>query len=417
MASYNEIDGVPSHANRWLLRDVLRDEWGFDGFVVSDYYAICELAERPETHGHHVAARQAEACVLAVRAGVNIELPEPDCYLHLVELVREGTLAEARARRAGRADAALRSSSWACSTIRTSIRRSGAHRRLRRASRSWRCRRRARRSRCSRTTATCCRSTFGALKTIAVIGPNADRSLLGGYSGGPKHDVTVLEGIREPVGDRAKVALQRRLQDHASAVRGTQDEVIASDPDEDRRRSPRRSKVAKRADVIVLAIGGNEQTSREAWTCKHMGDRTSLDLVGRQNELVDAMVAHGKADRRGAVQRAAAVDSCISTENVPAILECWYLGQETGQRRGRGAVRRRTTPAASCRSPIPRSVGHLPAFYNYKPSARRGYLFDDVSPLYPFGFGLSYTTFALSNVRLDEAAIRRRRIDDRAAST
>src|SRR5215204_4768272 len=83
MASYNEIDGVPSHASRWLLRDVLRKEWGFEGFVVSDYYAIWELGDRPDTHGHHVANDKRDACVLAVKAGVNIELPEPDCYLHL----------------------------------------------------------------------------------------------------------------------------------------------------------------------------------------------------------------------------------------------------------------------------------------------------------------------------------------------
>jgi len=94
MASYNEIDGVPSHASRWLLRDVLRKEWGFKGYVVSDYYAIRELAERPELYGHHVAQDGKEACRLAVRAGVNIELPEPDCYKHLVELVGEGTLKE-----------------------------------------------------------------------------------------------------------------------------------------------------------------------------------------------------------------------------------------------------------------------------------------------------------------------------------
>jgi beta-glucosidase len=80
MASYNEIDGVPSHANRWLLRDVLRRDWGFTGTVVSDYYAIRELAERPELYGHHLARDGKEAALLAVRAGVNIELPEPDCY-------------------------------------------------------------------------------------------------------------------------------------------------------------------------------------------------------------------------------------------------------------------------------------------------------------------------------------------------
>ncbi|HEU0055385.1 MAG TPA: glycoside hydrolase family 3 protein, partial [Longimicrobium sp.] len=95
MPSYNEVDGVPSHASRWLLRDVLRGEWGFRGFTVSDYYAIWELNDRPDTHSHWVAADKKEAAALAVRAGVNIELPEPDCYLHLASLVREGTLAEA----------------------------------------------------------------------------------------------------------------------------------------------------------------------------------------------------------------------------------------------------------------------------------------------------------------------------------
>src|SRR5690606_15281369 len=94
MASYNEIDGVPSHASTWLLRDVLRKEWGFRGFVVSDYYAIWELGERPDTHGHFVAANNREAAALAVKAGVNLELPEPNCYLHLADLVKEGVLDE-----------------------------------------------------------------------------------------------------------------------------------------------------------------------------------------------------------------------------------------------------------------------------------------------------------------------------------
>jgi beta-glucosidase len=96
MASYNEIDGVPSHANRWLLRDVLRKEMGFKGFVVSDYYAIWELGYRPDTHGHFVAKDKKESCALSVNAGVNIELPDPDCYLYLVELVKKGVLKESQ---------------------------------------------------------------------------------------------------------------------------------------------------------------------------------------------------------------------------------------------------------------------------------------------------------------------------------
>ena len=94
MASYNEIDGVPSHANEWLLRDVLRKEWGFKGFVVSDYYAIWELFDRPDTHGHFLAKDRKHAAELAIKAGVNIEFPEPDCYLNIKELVEEGTIEE-----------------------------------------------------------------------------------------------------------------------------------------------------------------------------------------------------------------------------------------------------------------------------------------------------------------------------------
>ena len=107
MASYNEIDGVPSHANKWLMHDVLRKEWGFKGFVVSDYYAIWELGYRPDTHGHFVAKDKKESCRLAVEAGINIELPDPDCYLHLGRVGEEGRAQGEATRRTGRADAFL----------------------------------------------------------------------------------------------------------------------------------------------------------------------------------------------------------------------------------------------------------------------------------------------------------------------
>ena len=107
MASYNEIDGVPSHASQWLLRDVLRKEWKFKGFVVSDYYSIWELHHRPDTHGHFVARDRRHACELAIKAGVNIEFPEPDCYLHITELVRKKILKESQLDRAHCADAVL----------------------------------------------------------------------------------------------------------------------------------------------------------------------------------------------------------------------------------------------------------------------------------------------------------------------
>ena len=120
MASYNEIDGIPSHANKWLMRDVLRKEWGFKGFVVSDYFAIWELGYRPDTHGHFVAKDRKESCALAVKAGINIELPDPDCYLHLVELVQQRR-AEGASSMSWSRPCSSGSSRWACSTIRMSI--------------------------------------------------------------------------------------------------------------------------------------------------------------------------------------------------------------------------------------------------------------------------------------------------------
>jgi len=403
MASYNEIDGVPSHASEWLLRDVLRKEWGFKGFVVSDYYAIWELYHRPDTHGHFVAGDKKEACELAVKAGVNIEFPEPDCYLHLVELMRKGVLKEKLINdlvapilfwkfKLGLFDDPYVDPAEAGRIVGCDQHREIA-------------------LRAARETITLLKNegdlaplNLSKLKSIAVIGPNADRPLLGGYSGAPKHNITVLDGIKAKVGDKVKVL-------HAEGCKITvggswqQDEVVASDPAEDRKQIAEAVEVAKQADVILLAIGGNEQTSREAWSLKHMGDRTSLDLIGRQDELVNAMLATGKPvivfifnGRPLSINNVA--------QNVPVVFECWYLGQECG-RAVADVLFGDFNPGGKLPISIPRSAGHLPSFYNHKPSARRGFLFADVSPLYPFGFGLSYTSFQIKNVRLAKKKIKR----------
>jgi beta-glucosidase len=380
---------------------VLRDEWGFDGFIVSDYYAIWELSDRPDTHGHAVAADKKEACALAVRAGVNIELPEPDCYLHLVELVREGTLAESQLddlvapMLLWKFKLGLFDDPYVDADEAERVVGCDDHRRLARQA--------------ARETITLLKNDGGllpldarAIKSIAVIGPNAHRSLLGGYSGRPPYDVTVLDGIKARVGGDIDV---RYSEGCKITIGGSwnEDEVVASDPDDDRRQIAEAVAVAKTADVIVLAIGGNEQTSREAWSLKHMGDRTSLDLIGRQQELVDALVALGKPVI-ALLFNGRPLSIAPLSQSVPAILECWYLGQETGHAVA-DVLFGDHTPGGKLPITIPRSAGHLPAYYNHKPSARRGYLFDDVSPLYAFGFGLSYTTFSIENVRLEHDTI------------
>jgi beta-glucosidase len=402
MASYNEIDGVPSHANKWLLRDLLRKDWGFKGFVVSDYYAIWELGYRPDTHGHNVAKDKKESCALAVNAGVNIELPDPDCYLHLVELVRKGVLKESQLDDLvapmlfWKFEMGLFDDPYVDPEEADRVTGCDEHHSLA--------------LKAAHEAITLLKNEDGltpldlnAIKTIAVIGPNANRGLLGGYSGVPKHNVTVLDGIREKAGKKVKVVYSEGCK---ITIGGSwnQDEVVPSDPEEDQEAIAEAVQVAQKADVIVLAIGGNEQTSREAWSLQHMGDRTSLDLIGRQEELVKAIIALGKPVIVFLFNgRPLSINYVV--ENVPVIYECWYLGQETG-RAVADVLFGDYNPGGKLPISVPRSVGHLPVFYNYKPSARRGYLFDDVSPLYAFGYGLSYTSFAIENLRLTKKKIR-----------
>jgi beta-glucosidase len=415
MASYNEVDGIPSHANRWLLRDVLRGEWKFKGFVVSDYYAIRELAERPELYGHHVAHDGKEAAALAVRAGVNIELPEPDCYIHLVELVREGTLAETELDElvgqllTCKFRLGLFDDPYVDPDEASRLAERDEHRALALEA--------------ARKTITLLKNDAATapldpakIKRLAVIGPNADRELLGGYSGRPSHVSTVLEGIRERVGSQVEVLYHEGCK---ITIGGSwnQDEVVPNNPEDDRRTIAEAAQLAAQADAVVLALGGNEQTSREAWMGNHLGDRTSLDLVGLQDELVEAIVAAcgpGSACGTGSASGGKPIVAFVFNgrplsirhlaAHVPTIFECWYLGQETG-RAVAEVLFGDVNPGGKLPITIPRSVGHVPAYYNYKPSARRGYLFDDVSPLYPFGHGLSYTEFTFGPPRLEKATI------------
>ena len=402
MPSYNEIDGVPSHANRWLLQDVLRGEWGFRGYTVSDYFAVRELHEAQSFSGHHVASDGKHAAALAVTAGVDIELPDRDCYPFLVELVREGTIPETvidgRVRPMLRAkfQLGLFDDPYVDPAEAERIVRDPSHHALALEA--------------ARKTIALLKNDGGILpldehvvRRIAVIGPNADRVMLGGYSGAPLHADTVLQGIRL----RAPADVEVLYHEGCRITIGgswQQDDVTAADSGENRRSIQEAAAVAAQADVVVLAIGDNEQTSREAWAMNHLGDRPSLDLVGQQDELVDAVAATGKpvvvllfSGRPASIHRVA--------ERADAILELWYLGQATGSAVA-NVLFGDVNPGGKLPITIPRSVGHVPAYYNHKPSARRGYLFDSAAPLFPFGFGLSYTTFALANVRIDRDEIK-----------
>jgi beta-glucosidase len=402
MPSYNEIDGLPSHANSWLLGKVLRGEWGFKGTCVSDYYAITELDVRPEATSHAVADGKADAARLAIEAGVNIELPDPDCYPYIGELVKNGKIRESALDALVAPLLEQKFNMGLFEDPYVDPENLGTDTRLNQE--------RPLALRAARETITLLKNQRDVLplklkknSTIAVIGPNADRVMLGGYTGTPRYYTTVLKGIIDRAGSDAKVL----YSEGCKLTRGgswTDDAITFSDPEEDRRSIAEAAAVAGKADVVVLVIGGNEQTSREAWNRSHMGDRANLNLFGMQNDLVRAVVATGKPvvavlfnGRPNSIN--------ILVENVPAILECWYLGQETGNAVAE-VLFGDYNPGGKLPMSFPRSAGQLPCYYNYKPSARRGYLADDVSPLFAFGFGLSYTKFSFSNVRLEKQTIR-----------
>ena len=395
MASYNEIDGVPSHMNRWLLQDVLRDEWGFDGYVVADYDAVMQLEVL-----HNVAEDSTAAARKAVSAGVDVEMPDPYAFPSLLSLVQSGALEEsvldtavARTLRGkflvGLFDHPYVDPDYAEKTV-----GSEANAVLAKEA--------ALKSIVLLKNEQLLPLDTTQYKNIALIGPNADAVLLGGYSDEPKYAVTVREGLENKLGEgvNLRYAEGTRITEPGSWYK---DPVELPDPQEDEQRMQEAEALAQESDVIVLAIGGNELTSREAWSDTHMGDRTDLQMVGNQLELYQRLQKTGKPivvllfnGRPLAINEVA--------ETAPALLECWYLGQEAGNAVA-DVLLGDYNPSAKLSATIPRSVGHLPAYYNYKPSARRGYLFDDASPLFPFGFGMSYTTYDYSNLKLAKTQI------------
>ena len=401
MPSYNEIDSVPSHANKWLLKDVLKDEWNFEGFLVSDYYGITELHEREEATSHAVAKDKSDAARIAVEAGVNLELPDKDCYPYITELVTSGKLDDSVIDELVGTLLKYKFILGLFDEPYVDIKKIQIETKLERD------RTLAKQAACETVTLLKNDGDILPLKlkeefTLAVIGPNADRIMLGGYSGKPKYNSTVLQGITDKVGSKVKVLYSEGCK---ITVNGSweEDVVTIPNPDEDRKSIELAVETAKKSDIVILVLGGNEQTSREAYSRSHLGDRTSLDLFGMQNELIAAINETGKPiiailfnGRPNSIN--------YLKDNIPAILECWYLGQESGYAVA-DVLFGNYNPSGKLPISIPRSVGHIPCYYNHKPSSGRGYLLDDASALFPFGYGLSYTTFSINNLKLKKPSI------------
>lgn len=413
MASYNEIDGIPSHSNVDLLQHILRGEWNFDGVVVSDYFAIAELINR-----HHLAADKSDAALMAMTAGVDVETPDGDAYKNLIQLVNDKKISlkqidQAVARALHEKFAlGLFDNPYTATTNVDEFVGNAKH-----AAFAQQVAEKA--IILLKNEKNILPLDKSALKSVALIGPHVDETLIGGYSDVPKKTVSILQGLQEYLGSSVTIHHEKGTlltiekwashPDSASAnsrskQRWHTDEVVLATKADTKGMIEKAVAAAKKSDVAIVVVGDNEATSREAWSDNHLGDRTSLELLGEQQELVDAVLATGKpvvvlliGGRPLAISKLA--------QTAPAILQGWYLGQETGRAVARvlfGDV----NPGGKLPVSVARAVGHLPVYYNYKPAAKRGYAFDKTDALYPFGYGLSYTQFSYADMRWNKTQIK-----------
>jgi beta-glucosidase len=406
MPSYNEnIGGIPSHANPWLLQQVLRKEWGFTGLTASDYMAVDQLASL-----QHVAPSAAAAGVLAFNAGVDMELPAPAGFPALVAAVQSGKVSQQRLDEAvGRVlsakfRAGLFEHPYVDEDRAAKEVGNKDHGKLVRQ--------------VADETIVLLQNKNNVLpldsakfKTIAVIGPNGKKARLGGYSGIPPYYVSVVDGIEKRAGAATKVVFAEgcRISEPDTAPNlNTMGVYKAPAPEADEKLMQEAIETAKSADVIVLALGGNEIVSRESMGnlapgMSMMGDSDTIELPGRQNELVHEIAKMGKPMVAVLLNGKAYAIEQLASE-VPAIVEGWYLGQETGNAVA-GVLFGDVNPSGHLPVTIARNVGQLPVYYYKTPAARRGYVFHENTPLFPFGWGLSYTTFTFTKPTVDREKI------------
>ena len=396
MPSYNEIDGIPSHANRWLLTTVLRDEWGFKGATVSDYFAINEMVTR-----HYLAADTTEAAFRAVRAGVDIETPDPLAYPKLRDLIQADRLTEADLDAPVKRILTMKFEAGLFDTPYVDARAAEG---LTATPASVALARRA----ATRTPVLLKNNGLLPLDSakvgrLLVLGTHAKDTPLGGYSNKPRHVVSVLEGLQaEGAAHGFDVAYSEGVRITDSPNRSA-DLIQFTPPEVNAQLITAAVEAAKTADTIVMVLGDNEQTSREGFSETHLGDRDSLDLIGQQNDLAAAIFALGKPTVVLLLNgRPLSVN--LLNDHADALMEGWYMGQETGHAAA-DLLFGRANPGGKLPVSIPRNVGQLPVYYNDKPTARRGYLDGATTPLYPFGYGLSYTRFDLSAPRLSRTTI------------
>ena len=386
MSAFNDINGVPASANPFTLTKVLRGEWKFDGFVVGDYTAVQELMQ------HGLAADEADAAQLALNAGVDMEMVSRLYNKHGAELLRSGRLSQATIDEAVRRILRIKFRLGLFNHPYADEAREGSV--IMSASNVAAARETAARSmvllKNERETLPLSKN----VKSIALIGPLADDQLdmLGSWNGdGQAADaVTLLAGLKAKV-PAAKIVYAKGCDIAGDSIDGFAEAVRA----------------ARAADVVIAAVGESAEMSGEA------SSRASLDLPGRQLDLVKALQATGKPVVVVLMNGRPLTINWFA-ENSPAILETWFGGTQAGNAVA-DVLFGDVNPGGKLPVTFPRTVGQEPLYYNHMntgrpPDANNKYTskYLDVSwtPLYPFGYGLSYTQFRLQNLQLSARTIR-----------
>jgi beta-glucosidase len=368
MAAYHEIDGIPITADPFLLKKILREEWGFQGFVLSDLGAIERLYKV-----HRVAATPKDAACMAIRSGVDMQFYDFDHPVFqnaLIDCVHDGSLSQADLDRA--VGSVLRvkfalglfDRPFVDPALNARVHRSPEHLAVSLQS--------------ARESMTLLKNDGPLLplsksvRSIAVIGPNANTARYGDYERETNGEhISLLEGIRALV-PQANITFDAGKEIPAAVAK------------------------AKNAEVVILGLGEWQGISGEGF------DRSSLDLPGNQEQLLEAVVTTGKPVVL-VLENGRPLTIGWSKQHVPAILEAWYPGEFGGQAIAE-TLFGDNNPGGRLTITFPRSVGQLPMFYNSDPSRTYKYVDDDGKPLFPFGFGLSYTTFGYDHLAVQPPA-------------
>ncbi|MBP7497206.1 MAG: glycoside hydrolase family 3 C-terminal domain-containing protein [Bacteroidales bacterium] len=406
MPSYNEIDGMPSHANKWLLTEVLRKEWNYKGVLVSDWFAIDQLWNK-----HYIVADMKAAALAAFKAGVTIDLPYGKNYKYLVELYNEKkfTMAELDTAVSYMLNLKFKLGLFEKGDIDITKAKAAAADKKGRALAL----------KAAEESMVLLKNDNkllplkqGQYKSIAIIGPCAAVNYLGDYAGIPLHNVSLLEGLKNKAGSKTKILYAKgcMLTKNGDTVsmNNYQYTGIPVFParEENMQLIKEAVEVAKQADFVILAVGENEQFSREAGMPDRMGDAVTLDLLSDQEELVKAVAATGKPFMVY-LMNARPLSINRIAQNAPAIIEGWFAGEEAGNAFA-NILFGETCPSGKLTISIPRSVGQIPVYYNHKPSAQfYDYVNEKAKPLYPFGFGLSYNTYEYSKPRLSAPVMKK----------